>query len=449
MSADNLGPIRPGTGGGQNSNGEVYSQTEKTKLSGIETGATVNDSDVNLKNRVNHTGEQAITTVTGLQAALAEIQTTEELQDLVAAMLQSGTHTNLSVSYDDAAGTISLTAAGGGGSTLTDEEVQDIVGGLTTQGNGINVNYDDANNTLVLSLSGESFTTALKNKLDAIDMATKQDTLVSGTNIKTINGTSVLGSGDIAISGGSGGSVAPLRRVSTSRNISPLINTAVILGNNLFFATFGQMQKHSRFSVGADFVPNNDAYTQAKWYTITGAGQFTKINDSDDVLYFTTSTASQLRTINVNTKSLTTLSVSGGTFTGYGGIVSDGTDLIILQTGSTVAKRFSISGSTATYVEDITLPVAPSPTNTAGATMLGGNMYYFASGSGSGTTLIKYNVSANTYTERNDQAMLISITSSFGSQRALFNDGNYVYLVNGMHDSEDYTGSELTIIDKL
>ena len=30
----------------------------------------------------------------------------------------------------------------------------------------------------------------------------KQDTLVSGTNIKTINGTSVLGSGNIAISGG-------------------------------------------------------------------------------------------------------------------------------------------------------------------------------------------------------------------------------------------------------
>ena len=30
-------------------------------------------------------------------------------------------------------------------------------------------------------------------------LATKQDTLVSGTNIKTINGTSVLGSGDIAV----------------------------------------------------------------------------------------------------------------------------------------------------------------------------------------------------------------------------------------------------------
>lgn len=40
--------------------------------------------------------------------------------------------------------------------------------------------------------------------LDAI--LNKQDKLISGTNIKTINGTSILGSGDITISGGSGGS---------------------------------------------------------------------------------------------------------------------------------------------------------------------------------------------------------------------------------------------------
>ena len=36
--------------------------------------------------------------------------------------------------------------------------------------------------------------------------STKQDALVSGTNIKTINGTSILGSGDLVISGGTGSS---------------------------------------------------------------------------------------------------------------------------------------------------------------------------------------------------------------------------------------------------
>lgn len=35
----------------------------------------------------------------------------------------------------------------------------------------------------------------------------KQDILVSGTNIKTINNQSILGSGNITISGGAGGGV--------------------------------------------------------------------------------------------------------------------------------------------------------------------------------------------------------------------------------------------------
>lgn len=40
-------------------------------------------------------------------------------------------------------------------------------------------------------------------------LAGKQDTLVSGTNIKTINGQSILGAGNIEIQGGSGGSIGP------------------------------------------------------------------------------------------------------------------------------------------------------------------------------------------------------------------------------------------------
>lgn len=40
-----------------------------------------------------------------------------------------------------------------------------------------------------------------------VDLSSKQDTLVSGTNIKTINGSSVLGSGDLPVSGGSWGAV--------------------------------------------------------------------------------------------------------------------------------------------------------------------------------------------------------------------------------------------------
>lgn len=45
--------------------------------------------------------------------------------------------------------------------------------------------------------------TLLNSKADTSDLADKQDVLVSGTNIKTINNESVLGSGNIVISGGS------------------------------------------------------------------------------------------------------------------------------------------------------------------------------------------------------------------------------------------------------
>lgn len=38
-------------------------------------------------------------------------------------------------------------------------------------------------------------------------LAGKQDSLVSGTNIKTVNGSSILGSGDLSVSGSGGSSI--------------------------------------------------------------------------------------------------------------------------------------------------------------------------------------------------------------------------------------------------
>ena len=46
-----------------------------------------------------------------------------------------------------------------------------------------------------------SMQTDLSGKVDASALANKQDKLISGTNVKTINGQSILGSGNIPISG--------------------------------------------------------------------------------------------------------------------------------------------------------------------------------------------------------------------------------------------------------
>jgi len=51
------------------SNG-LLSNVDKTKLDSVASGATANSSDVTLLNRANHTGTQAISTVSGLQSAL-------------------------------------------------------------------------------------------------------------------------------------------------------------------------------------------------------------------------------------------------------------------------------------------------------------------------------------------------------------------------------------------
>ena len=80
------------------------SASDKTKLDGITPGATANDTDVNLKSRANHTGTQAISTVTGLQTALDGKQDT----------LVSGTNIK-TINGDSLLGSGNLVISGGGG----------------------------------------------------------------------------------------------------------------------------------------------------------------------------------------------------------------------------------------------------------------------------------------------------------------------------------------------
>lgn len=61
--------------------------------------------------------------------------------------------------------------------------------------------------------------------------ATKQDTLVSGTNIKTINGSSILGSGDLTVSGG-GVSGLTATRVPYAQDATNLIDSSNLTWDN-------------------------------------------------------------------------------------------------------------------------------------------------------------------------------------------------------------------------
>jgi hypothetical protein len=90
--------------------------------------------------------------------------------------------TNIAYRYDDSYFQISS----------AEVNIWGALGSVSKGGGGGGASWGSINGTL-------SSQTDLQTALDS-----KQDDLVSGTNIKTINGSSVLGSGDLVVSGGSG-----------------------------------------------------------------------------------------------------------------------------------------------------------------------------------------------------------------------------------------------------
>lgn len=107
----------------------------------------------------------------------------------------------------------------------------DTLGGLTF-GEGFTV--VNSRNTPYVSINTETIATKE-------DLAGKQDTLVSGTNIKTVNGNSLLGSGDITIEGG--GSDITAQYYSTSHGVQLSKDSANLLsfapGDNITFTNSG------------------------------------------------------------------------------------------------------------------------------------------------------------------------------------------------------------------
>lgn len=103
-------------------------------------------------------------------------------------------------------------------------------------------------------------------------LGNKQDTLVSGTNIKTINNTSLLGSGDITIGGGGTATDVQINGVSiTSNNVADIITEGTYNSSTNKIATM------------ADVPSEVTETTVSNWGFTKNIGTVTSVNNVSPV----------------------------------------------------------------------------------------------------------------------------------------------------------------------
>lgn len=189
------------TGGSEPVDAYTKSESDARFQGKLTAGSNITISEDNVISATGGGGESGVTSVNG--------QTGEVVLDIPTLQTEK-TGTNKNYIYSDDTNTsYSVISSLSWGADATRISCNPIYWGFS---NKYRLSYLPSATTSAAGV----MTAADKTKLDNIDTAEieqvigdvaalqtdKQDTLVSGTNIKTINGESVLGSGDIVISGG-------------------------------------------------------------------------------------------------------------------------------------------------------------------------------------------------------------------------------------------------------
>lgn len=287
---------------------------------------------------------------------------------------------------------------------------------------GINLNIPIASTTLSGLLTSADWTT----------FNSKQATLVSGTNIKTVNGTSLLGSGNIVISGGTG---------LTSLN-------ALTAGTQLFAVA----------STGTDFTITSvtDTHTfsiptaSATARGLLSSASFTTFTNKQDALVSGT---------NIKTINGVTLLGSGNIATGTGTVTSVGLSVSIAAftltataNPITTSGTFTIAaaGDSSQYINGagnlVTFPTFSSTSlvvktvrNQTGATLAAGTVVYINGASGNIATVAKADnttdsASAQTFgvtqaaISNNSNGVIVLIGDVTDLNTSSYTDGTQLYL---------------------
>lgn len=213
--------------------------------------ANINDAIEVLEAKVGVTNS-AVTTSLDYRVRSLETNptyTNEMAQDAVAAALAAGTHTNITINYNDTGNSISISAAAG----YTNEEAVDAVAAALTAGSGISISYNDSANTITISVDN---TIATKTYVDTAVSnlgSTAASTYVPVSEVGQADGIATLdATGQVPFSQ-LGNLVA-----SAPATLNTLNELATALGNDANFATTTATSIGNRVSkAGGDIIQSS------------------------------------------------------------------------------------------------------------------------------------------------------------------------------------------------
>ena len=231
-----------------------FTNADHSKLDGIEAAATADQTGAEIKSLyeaesdTNAFTDALASKLSGIEASATADQTAAEIRTLV----EDASDSNV---FTDADHTKLNGIEANATADQTDEEIQDIVGAMLT-GNtesGITVTYQDADGTIdfaVASQTDENFTTADHAKLDGIEAGATADQTAS--DIKTLLAASKLTNSHIAddtitaalladtsVSAGSYGSATaiPVITVDAQGRLTAASTTSITTTTNLATST--------------------------------------------------------------------------------------------------------------------------------------------------------------------------------------------------------------------
>jgi hypothetical protein len=157
----------------------------------------------NIQTQLNGKQETLTLTTTGTSGAATLVGGTLNIPQYSAGasgVSQIVAGTNVTISPAGGTGVVTVNATGGGGGSGTVTSVAALT--LGTTGTDLSSTVATSTTTPVITLNVPTASAANRGALSSTDWSTfnaKQAALVSGTNIKTVNSTSLLGSGDVAV----------------------------------------------------------------------------------------------------------------------------------------------------------------------------------------------------------------------------------------------------------